>query len=49
VNSFTENSDKYCSHSLNTHLGGGIAGGKCDILIFRCNSDITRCETFHMP
>jgi len=29
-----------------THLGGGIAGGKCDILIFRCNSDIIRCSTF---
>jgi len=34
--------------TYHTHLGGGIAGGKCDIFIFRCNSDITRCKTFHM-
>ena len=29
-----------------TNLGGGIAGGKCDILILRCNSDIIRYTTF---
>jgi len=30
---------------LHVNLGGGMAGGKCDILIFRCNSDIIKRTT----